>query len=329
MGAQHGNSRRDFLRSSVALGSVSATAGTAGTAPSEMRTFRLASVAMRSHPVSPQRNLRHIEQWLVQAQGSSVELVCFPELSVTGYLTTSAIWEAAEPVPGPSTAKLEEMASGSGLTVCAGIAEKDKGIVYDTYVFVGPRGYLGKSRKIHIPPAEVGYWRGGGVPPVIDIGLARVGVNICFDNWLPESSRLVALQGAQVIFAPFVWAVGKWGDPPDHTSRNRDWKDYAGRTFPARAIDNGVFLVAMNSVGPVPNGASTYYGNPVVLIYGPDGKLIAESPDNVSEEVMVVAELDRSLLVARRSQGVFHPRFRRPELYGLLAEGDIGRQDSR
>ena len=94
--------------------------------------------------------------------------------------------------------------------LAAGIAENDRDIVYNTYVIVGPDGYIGKSRKIHIPPAEVGYWRGGGIPPVIDIGPAKVGVNICFDNWLPESGRMVALQGAEVILAPYVWSVGDW-----------------------------------------------------------------------------------------------------------------------
>jgi predicted amidohydrolase len=294
-----------------------------------MQSFRLAAIAMRSLPVSPARNLEHMPRWLAQARDRGAALACFPELSVTGYVTTSAIWEAAEPVPGPSTRKLEALARQFGLTIAAGIAEMDRGIVYDTYVFVSAQGYIGKSRKMHIPPAEVGYWRGGGEPPVLDLGVARAGVNICFDNWLPESSRLVALQGAEVIFAPYVWAVGEWGNPPDHVKRNRAWKDYAQRTFPARAIDNGVFFVALNSVGPVPNGSRQYYGNPVVLIYNPLGQLVAESPDDAADEVLVVADLDRKLLVKRRSQGVFHPRFRRPEIYRRLSEGDIGPQSPR
>jgi predicted amidohydrolase len=255
--------------------------------------------------------------------------VCFPELSVTGYLTAPGIWQAAEPIPGPSTRRLEALARQFKIHIAAGIAEKDRGIVYDTYVFVGPDGYLGKSRKMHIPPAEVGYWRGGGVAPVIDLGMAKAGVNICFDNWLPESSRLVALQGAEIIFAPYVWAVGEWGEKPDHRRRNRAWKDYASRTFPARAIDNGVFFIALNACGPVPNGSRTYYGNPVVMIYTPLGQLLAESADDASDEVMVTADLDAKLLADRRSQSVFHPRFRRPELYELLSEGDIGRQEPR
>jgi predicted amidohydrolase len=90
-----------------------------------------------------------------------------------------------------------------------------------------------------------------------------------------------------------------------------------------------VFFVALNSVGPVPNGARQYYGNPVVLIYDPLGQLVAESPDHAADEVMVVADLDRKLLVQRRSQGVFHPRFRRPEIYRRLSGGDIGPQSPR
>jgi predicted amidohydrolase len=327
--------RRRFVQSTVgaalATGARNSEAFEADNEPrtESMKSFRVAAVASRSLPASPESNLEHCAAWTARAAQAGAALVCFPELSITGYVTTPEIWTAAEPVPGPSTEKLAELARKAGLIVAAGIAEKDRDIVYDTYVFVGPNGYLGKSRKIHIPPAEVGYWRGGGVPPVIDIGLAKVGVNVCFDNWLPESSRLVALQGAEVLFAPYVWAVGEWGSNPDHARRNRAWKDYARRTFPARSIDNGLFLVAVNACGPVANGSRQYNGNPVVLIYSPHGQLVGESPDEASEEVMVLAELRRELLVERRSQAVFHPRFRRPELYGMLCEGDTGKQSSR
>jgi predicted amidohydrolase len=322
-------SRRDLARAAVLAASPQAGSGSAAAASTAMQSFRLAAVTLRSLPVSPQENLSRIAGWVEKAAGAGAALVCFPELSATGYLTTPAIWEAAEPVPGPCTERVVELARRSGLRIAVGIAEKDRGVVYDTYVFAGPEGYLGKSRKMHIPPAEAGYWRGGGVAPVIDIGLANVGVNICFDNWLPESSRLVALQGAEVIFAPYVWAVGEWGESPDHRRRNRAWKDYAGRQFPARDIDNGVFFIALNACGPVPNGPRPYYGNPVALVYNPFGQLLAESPDDASDEVMVLADLNRNLLAERRSQSVFHPRFRRPELYRSLAEGDIGPQQKR
>ncbi len=292
------------------------------------RGIRCGNVLSRSsihrQPATPEQNLPHLSEWAARARQRGVALVCFPELCVTGYATSPAIWDAAEPVPGPSTESLVEIARSEDLIVGAGIAEEDRGMVYNTYVFAGPEGYLGKSRKIHIPPAEVSYWRGGGVPPVIDIGLAKVGVNICFDNWLPESSRLVALQGAEVLIAPYVWSVGPWDDRPDHTARNRAWKDYAGRTFPARAIDNGMYLVAVNEYGPTSPREETHFGNPVVLVYSPLGQLVAESPDEADDEVMVVAELDKALLRERRSQGVFHPRFRRPELYGLLSEVSDG-----
>ena len=158
-----------------------------------MNTFRIAGISFRSVAGSVEENLIHMGEWGTRAKGEGAEVVCFPELSATGYFKTPDIWEASEPVPGPATEALIGLAKELDLIVAAGVAEQDRGVVYNTYVFVGPEGYLGKSRKIHIPPSEVRYWRGGGVPPVIDIGPAKVGVNICFDNWLPESSRLVAL----------------------------------------------------------------------------------------------------------------------------------------
>lgn len=147
-------------------------------------SFRVASISSRNWPASPEKNLESHKKWVSQAREAGAKLAVFPELSVTGYLTTPDIWKVAEPIPGPSTARLEELARRSEMVIAAGIAEKDRDFVYDTYVFVGPQGYIGKSRKMHIPIPEVGYWKGGGIPPVIDIGLARVGVNVCFDNWL-------------------------------------------------------------------------------------------------------------------------------------------------
>lgn len=291
-----------------------------------MESFRVAAISTRSKEGEPEENMEHVASWVAKASKKNPALICFPELGVTGYVYGRKIWEAAETIPGPSTAKLEELAKQYKVIIAAGIAEMDKGIVYNTYVLVGPDGYIGKSRKMHIPPAEVGWWRGGGVPPVIDIGIAKVGVNICFDNWLPESARLVALQGAEVILAPFVWGGGKLGNPPDYATRNRQQKDYSSRTLPGRAIDNGVFLIFVNDCGMATTGE---YREATILIYSPEGKLIAESPDDADGEVMVVTDLDRKLLVNRRSQGVFHSRFRRPELYKILAEGDIGLQDPR
>lgn len=297
---------------------ISTNSATSNFSAPTMKSFRLAAISTRSVPAAPEKNLGHMNSWLTQAKDKGAELVCFPELNVTGYVLGPQVWKFSEPVPeGPSTRALEEQAKRYNVIIAAGIAEQDRGIVYDTYVFVGPDGYIGKSRKMHIPPAEVSSWRGGGVAPVIDLGLAKVGVNICFDNWLPESSRLVALQGAEVILAPFVWGKEKLGTPAEHLQRNRQQKEYTNRTFPARAIDNGAFVVFVND------------WESVVLIYSPEGKLIAESPDEASGEVMVVSDLDQQLLFKRRSQNVFHPRFRRPELYGILAEGDIGRQDPR
>ena len=84
-----------------------------------------------------------------------------------------------------------------------------------------------------------------------------------------------------------MWEVGG----RDGLNGNQAWKDYAGRTFPGRAIDNGVFLVAVNACGSVSCGDYEYNGNPVALIYGPLGQLVAESPDEADDEVMVVADL--------------------------------------
>ena len=102
---QHGFSlgRRGFIRGTLAAGA----AAPAARAASEMQAFRLAAVTMRSVPASPAKDLAATKPWVDRAKAAGARMVCFPELSVTGYLTAPGIREAAEPVPGPSTKELE------------------------------------------------------------------------------------------------------------------------------------------------------------------------------------------------------------------------------
>ena len=285
-----------------------------------MQDIRVAAIATINRPGEPQANLANHESWARRAADEGAELILFPEMGITGYWTDSRLWHVAEPVPGPSIAELERVAKDLGVIVCAGIAEKEHDIVFNSQALVGPNGYIGKSRKLHIPIAEYAYWRGGYDAPVHDTGKCRVGINICFDNWFCESSRLVTLKGAEVLLSPWVWSKGKSTTKAEAVSANRSWKEHGGRVFPARAYENGLFVVVVNASGPVDEKGFLYNGHPVCLVYDPQGQKIAESDDDATGEAMVIATLKAETIDARRAEGHYHPKYRRPEAYSGLTE---------
>jgi len=283
-----------------------------------MQDICVAAVSTINRPGEPEANLMNHEAWVKRAASEGAELVLFPEMGITGYWTDSRLWYVAEPIPGPCTTALERIAKDVGIVICAGIAEKQNDIVFNTQVIVGPDGYIGKSRKLHIPIAEYPYWRCGYDAPVHDIGKCKVGINICFDNWFCESSRLVTLKGAEVLLSPWVWSTGKTTTREEAIQANQAWKEHSGHVLPARAYENGLFVVVVNESGPINEKGFTYDGHPVCLVYDPHGHKIAESNDDAMGEVMVVATLKAKTIAARRAEGHYHPKYRRPEIYGEL-----------
>jgi predicted amidohydrolase len=117
-----------------------------------MRTTRVAAVSMNGFLGEPEGVLRAIDAWCARAVAAGAELVLFPELVIHGHCTPNT-WDLAEPVPdGPSSARLMDFARRHELTVCAGLSEKERDIVFNTQVLIGPRGYIGKQRKLGSQP---------------------------------------------------------------------------------------------------------------------------------------------------------------------------------
>ena len=167
-----------------------------------MRTMRVAAVSMNGFLGEPERILKAIDHWCEQAVAEKAELVLFPELVIHGHCTPNT-WTLAEPVPdGPSVAALVNIAKRHRVVLCAGMSEKERDIVYNTQVLVGPDGYIGKQRKLHLSRDEGFYYKGGRDINVFDIGPCKVGIVICYDNQFPEISRVLALRGAEVMLMP-------------------------------------------------------------------------------------------------------------------------------
>jgi predicted amidohydrolase len=190
------------------------------------RKVRLAAVHFR--PVggkTPEGNRLLFAPLIEKAAAQRADLVVLGE-TLTYYGLGRKPAETAEPVPGPSTEFFGELARKHNLYIVAGIFERDRHLVFNTAILMGPDGKLvGKYRKVTLPDNE---WNQGVAPgsdyPVFQTRFGKVGMMICYDGFFPEVARRLTLRGAEVI----AWPV--WGCNPDLAR--------------ARAAENHVYLVS-------------------------------------------------------------------------------------
>ena len=151
-------------------------------------------------------NLRKIEEFTTKAKELSADLVIFPELSLTGYVLHDQIYELAEVIPGPSTDIVGDLAKRTGTHIIFGmpeLSEKTKATLYNTAVLVGPKGFVGKFRKMYLPTHSVfeekRYFRPGYMPAAFSTPIGNIGLFICYDIFFPEVCRLTRLKGAELM----------------------------------------------------------------------------------------------------------------------------------
>ena len=284
-----------------------------------MQDMTIAAVQMNAVIGQTEENREVVIRFARQAAAQGAELVCFPELCLTGHWCAGEVWSAAEAVPdGPSCTALCQVARELGIFLSVGLAEKAAGIVYNTQVIIGPAGVVGTQRKLHMSYDEYFHYRGGGEIGVFDIGPCVLGIGICYDNNFPEVPRIAALRGAEVYLMPHAARCGEW--PEDEESRCRtvaNSKRYWSRVFATRALENGMFAVVCNQAGragtiPTANHAGG------VMVFDPAGETVAESATETIEEEMVLCRLEAASFIARRQANCFYLQTRRPELFEEL-----------
>lgn len=312
-----------------------------------MQDIRVAAVQMQHAPGDKGANLAKIRLFTEQAAAQNAQIVAFPECCISGYwhlrkLSRSELTALAEPVvDGPSSKFLQKLAVENVITVGAGLIEVDSvGKLYNTYVVAMPDGKFAWHRKLHAFVNE--HLTCGDKYTVFDTPHGvRVGVLICYDNNIIENARATALLGAEVLLAPHQTGGCKSGSPLAMGVIDRKYWDeretnpealqaqlcgdkgrgWLMRWLPARAHDNGMFLVFANGVGPDDDEVRT--GNAMVIdCYG---RIITET--SKAGDDMVIADFDASL--RERSTGVRWIKARRPELYGSLTQPTGREQDTR
>jgi predicted amidohydrolase len=289
-----------------------------------MKSFKLALVQHASPVGRRAENLRATIEWVRKAHRKGAELVCLPELGITGHAGHHAMIAEAEPVPGgPSVGALCETARELGIFICAGIAEDDRGIHYNTQFVVGPDGYAGKQRKIHLSRDEYFFFRGGTQLPVLDLPMARVGVIICYDNEMPELSRCLAVKGAELLLCPHAARFGTW--PRTDEGRRKavaDFKSHWTLMHSCRARDNACYVALCNTAGRSATGLKDVEANHAggCMVFDPYGNRAAQSRSRDITDEMLVVELDAGAIEKRRRETCLPLRTRRPEVFSALTE---------
>jgi predicted amidohydrolase len=303
------------------------------------RTIRAGAVQFTHRPSDKRYNIARVRDFVAEAASAGVQLLAFPEMCITGYwhvirMERQEVAAIAEPVPsGASTRALLDLARQSGIVIGAGLIEAEGDRFYNSYVVAEPDGRHVVHRKLHA--FESAHITPGDRFTVFASSLGcRIGVLTCYDNNLIENPRITALLGADILLAPHqtggtasksphamgliepaLWAA-RDRDPAaiEAEFRGDKGRGWLMRWLPARAHDNGMFLVFSNGVGEDSGEVRT--GNAMVIdCYG---RIINETWR--ARDELVVGDCDLSLL--ERCTGRRWLRGRRPELYDRLTQRD-------
>jgi N-carbamoylputrescine amidase len=278
--------------------------------------MKLALVQMTAGP-DPEANRRRTAERVAEAAARGADVVALQELFSTIYFPQymdPAYFDLAEPIPGPTSAWLSDQSRRHGITLIGSLYERTRsGVRFNTAVVFGPDGsLLGVSRKTHIPD-DPGYTEkyyftpGDSGHPVFETPVGTLAVPTCWDQWFPETARLVALKGARLIVYPT--AIGSAPDGEPHPAQAHDAWETVMR---GHAIANGVFVAAVNRVGQ--EGGIRFWGQSFVA--DPAGQVRARASADREEVLLVAFDLDREVDEARRMAPLW--RDRRPETYGGL-----------
>lgn len=268
-----------------------------------------------------QLNLDRTVDKIRDAAKSGAQIICTQELFLSQYFCReedARLFDLAETIPGPSTARLCPLAKELGVVIVASLFEKRAiGLYHNTAVVIDADGtLLGMYRKMHIPddplffekfyftPGDLGF-------KVFDTRFGRIGTLICWDQWYPEAARLTALQGANILFYPT--AIG-W-----HPAEKKEFGDAqhdAWKTMQrAHAIANGVYVAAVNRIGfeGTPHSGLEFWG--ASFVSDPFGRVLAEASHDAEENLIV--ECDPKLMEETRRGWPFL-RDRRIDAYGPI-----------
>src|SRR5262249_41656283 len=221
-------------------------------------------------------NLGRILDRLIEAAGDGAHLVVFPECALSGYGFSSREegLEQAVPIHGPAAGKVIAGRARSRCYCIFRLLERDRSKLFIACVVTGPEGVIGAYRKVHLPYVGIDMFVDPGDRPfaVHDAGGVRVGMHICYDGSFPETARVLSLLGADLLVLPTNW--------PTHS------ECAAEHMIPTRAMENTVYMMAVNRVGE--ESGFRFIGSSSIV--DPNGRVLARAAGD--REEILTAEVD-------------------------------------
>ncbi|AJY75620.1 nitrilase family protein [Paenibacillus beijingensis] len=268
-----------------------------------------------------EHNLKFSEATIRQAAKQGANLILFPELNVTGYVFQNRKEAIAhsEAVNGSSVELWSSLSRELNVYIIGSFVERDGELLYDSSVLIGPNGYIGKYRKTHLWNREKLYFSAGNTGfPVFDTEFGKIAMLICWDIWYPETFRIMAMQGAELICT-----LNNWVYTPGQLY------DETGRCMPvyhtmAAAQANNVYIAAASRIGD--ERGAKFLGNS--LIAGPNGWAVKQA--TAEEDTILIAEVDLGDS-SRRHWSEYNDMLfdRRTDMYDVLLGYKEGRVKAR
>lgn len=288
-------------------------------------SYKIALIQMAPDS-DPQVSLRRAEERILEAAGNGAQLICLPELFLGPYfcqIEDASFFDRAEPIPGPTTEAIGNLAKRTKTVILAPLFEKRAaGIYHNSVVALDSNGKIaGHYRKMHIPDDPLYYEKFYFTPGdlgfrVFETSLGKIGCLICWDQWFPEAARLVSLQGADILVYPT--AIG-W-HPSEKSEYGVAQQDSWVTIQRSHAIANGVFVASVNRVGHEKGSQGgdgiEFWGSS--FLTDPQGQFLTISKKPV-EEILYGTVEPRKVEEIRRNWPFL--RDRRVDAYG-----DIGRR---
>lgn len=260
-----------------------------------MKTLTLGLIQMRG-AMEPHKNLEEALTRISEAAGSGAQVISLQELFAARYfcqVNDPKFFELAEAVPGPTTEALGRLAKEKQVVIVASLYEREGENLYNTACVLDADGrYLGKYRKIHIPDdphnyySEMFYFKPGnlGFQP-FSTRYAKIGVQVCWDQWFPEGARSLALQGAEILFYPT--AIG-WQVKGQEALGKAEYNAWV-TVQRGHAISNTVFVAAVNRTG-IEDHLNFWGGS---FVADPLGRVLKQASHDREETLLVECDLSQ------------------------------------
>lgn len=264
-----------------------------------MGDIRVATAIFNAPLGSMDRNLERIGDFCLKAVKQGTNLICFPELAITGYSTSRDIIPFALSLDDHRLLNIKSISEAKDITILVGMAEKDDSDrIYASHLVFVPGKPLGVYRKLHIAPPERTVFSEGSDIPVFEAHGFRFGIQLCYDSHFPFLSTRMAEKGADILFIPHASPRGTPEEKYDSWIRH----------IPARAYDNGLYVVACNQTGD--NGAGLSFPG-LAFVTDPSGHVLAK--DITGNEGLLFTDLSQSALdhVRNHRMRYFLPNMRK------------------